>query len=93
MAISTTTVVLETEIKDRLQRIAESQHKPAETLMQDAIAEYVDRQEKREQFRQETVAALDEFKRTGLHATGEEVDEWLTKTATGEKVPFPKCHL
>ena len=93
MAISTTTVVLETGIKNRLERIAELQQKPAEALMQDAIAEYVERQERRAQFRQDAIDALEEYERTGLHATGEEVDEWLTKTAAGEKVPFPKCHL
>ena len=93
MAISTTSVVLAMEIKNRLDRIAESQHKPAEVLMQDAIAEYVERQEKREQFHQDAIAALEEYERTGLHATGEEVDEWLTKAAAGEKAPFPKCHL
>jgi predicted transcriptional regulator len=61
--------------------------------MQEAIAEYVDRQEKLDGLRQETVAALEEFQRTGMHLTAEEVDEWLTKIAAGQTVPLPKCHL
>lgn len=93
MPTSTTTVKLESEIKDRLERIAESQHRAPETVMQEAIAEYVDRQEKLDGLRQETVAALEEFQRTGMHLTAEEVDEWLTKIAAGQTVPLPKCHL
>lgn len=36
--------------------------------------------------------ALENYKRTGLHATFEEVDEWLGKLASGERIPPPKCH-
>jgi len=37
------------------------------------------REEKREAFKHEALEAWDEYQRTGLHLTGEEVDEWLAK--------------
>lgn len=38
-------------------------------------------------------AAYEHYKRTGLHVTWEEVDQWLAKLQAGERVPPPKCHV
>lgn len=61
--------------------------------MREAIAEYVAREEKREQYRQDGLAAWAEYERTGLHLTAEEADVWLTKLAAGEDAPVPECHV
>ena len=45
--------------------------------MREAIAQYVDRDQKGEALRQDTLKAWDEFRATGLHATAEEVASWL----------------
>ena len=37
-------------------------------------------------------AAFEHYKRTGLHVTWEEVDQWLAKLQAGENVPPPGCH-
>ena len=37
-------------------------------------------------------AAFEHYKRTGLHVTWEEVDQWLAKLQAGENVPPPECH-
>ncbi len=89
---STTTLKLNNETKERLKRLAEAQERTPHWLMKRAIEEYVDREEKREQFRRDTIAASEEFDRTGLHLTGEEVDAWFEKIINGEDAELPECH-
>ncbi len=43
-------------------------------------------------FRAETLAAWQNYESTGLHLTGEEVDEWLGKLEDGKIVDPPTCH-
>ena len=59
--------------------------------MREAIAQYVEREEKREALRQETLKAWEEFRETGLHATAEEVDQWLESWGTENERPAPEC--
>jgi predicted transcriptional regulator len=59
--------------------------------MREAIEEYVEREEKREQFRQDALAAWDHYQSTGLHLTGEEADAWMAKLEAGKKTAPPKC--
>lgn len=51
--------------------------------MVDAISEYVEREEKREAFRQDGIRAWSECQATGLHVTFEEADAWLAKLEAG----------
>lgn len=46
-----------------------------------------------EQLRLDTLAAWNHYQTTGLYATGEEVDAWLTKLAAGEDAEVPECHV
>jgi predicted transcriptional regulator len=58
-----------------------------------AIETYVEREEKREAWRQEGVAAWEEYRRTGLHLTNAEVTAWLSQLAAGNNVEPPECHI
>ena len=49
-------------------------------------------EEERELFRLETLAAMEHYKKTGLHLTEDEVDTWLAKLEAGEDAPLPECH-
>jgi predicted transcriptional regulator len=51
----------------------------------------VEREEKREQFRQDALAAWDHYQTTGLHTTAEEADAWLAKLETGKDAASAKC--
>jgi predicted transcriptional regulator len=62
-------------------------------IIRDAIGEYLDREERRKQLRQDAMAAWDDYQRTGLHLTGEEVDAWLAKLEAGEEAVLPECHV
>jgi predicted transcriptional regulator len=61
--------------------------------MREAIEQYVEREEKREQFRQAALAAWTNFQTTGLYVTAEEADAWLAKLEAGEDAATPKCHV
>jgi len=60
--------------------------------MREAVEQYVEREEKREQLRQDALAAWAEYQTTGLHITAGEADAWLAKLEAGEKTAAPKCH-
>jgi predicted transcriptional regulator len=60
--------------------------------MHEAILEFVEREEKREAFRQDAIKAWDEYRLTGLHVTAEEADAWMAKLETGQDVEPPECH-
>jgi predicted transcriptional regulator len=47
---------------------------------------------KREQFRQDALAAWTHYQTTGQHATAEETDAWLAKLEAGKNAAPPKCH-
>jgi len=59
--------------------------------MREAIAQYVEREEKREALRQDTLKAWDEFQRTGQHATAEAVDDWLASWGSDAELTPPEC--
>ncbi len=61
--------------------------------MREAIEEYVSRQEKRLSFLNDAQAAWQDYQRTGLHLTNEEVGDWLAKIEAGEYAELPECHV
>jgi len=87
-----TSVKLTSALHKRVENLASAGHQTPASLMSEAIEQYVERRDKREQFRLETLTALEDYDRTGLHLSGEEVDEWLAKLEAGEDVPPPECH-
>ena len=88
-----TTLKLDVGVKQRLKRLAEAQERSPHWLMKRAIEEYVDREEKREQLREDIIEASKRYDETGLHLTAEEADAWLEKLENGEDVDAPECHV
>lgn len=88
---STTSVKLDSKTKERVQRLASARRRSAHWVMREAIEQYVQREEKREQLRHDALAAWTHYQTTGLHATAEEADAWLAKLEAGKKLGPPKC--
>ena len=88
---STTSLKLDRKVKQRVQRLASARRRSPHWLMREAIEEYVEREEKREQFRQDALAAWDHYQTTDLHVTAEEADAWLAKLEAGKDAAPPKC--
>ena len=61
--------------------------------MREAITQFVEREEKRETFRQDSLNAWEEYRLTGQHVTAEEADAWLAKLEQGHDVEPPACHV
>ena len=88
---STTSLKLDSEVKQRVQRLAVARRRSAHWLMREAIEEYVEREEKREQFRQDALIAWAHYQATGLHVTSEDADTWLAGLEAGKDSAPPKC--
>ena len=89
---SPTSIKLDDNMKKRVQHIADSRKRSSHWIMREAIAQYVEREEKREAFRRDTLEAWEEFQETGLRATAEEVDRWLASWGSEDEEPAPECH-
>jgi len=86
-------VKLDQDIRDRIKRLADARHRTTHWMMREAIQQYIEREEKRELFRQEGVRAWNEYQLTGLHVTPEEADAWLEKLEAGQDAELPECHV
>ncbi len=86
-------IKIDDDIKARLKRLAEARQRTSHWLMREAITQYVDREEKRESFRQDALKAWEAYRTTGLHVTAEEADAWLAKLEQGNDVDPPECHV
>lgn len=90
MAVATS-VKLEDKLKERVQNLAAARRRTSHWIMHEAIAQYVEREERRETFREETLQAWEEFQQTGLHASPEDVEKWLSSWGSENEMPTPKC--
>ncbi|MGY0558038.1 CopG family ribbon-helix-helix protein [Lysobacter sp. A421] len=92
MAAPTTSVKIDPDIKVRIQRLAEARHRSSHWLLREAVEQYVEREEKRESFRQAGLAAWAAYQETGLHVTAAEADAWMAKLESGKDADMPECH-
>ena len=91
--LCSTTLKVDQRIKERIKRLAEARHRTPHRVMLDAIGEYVEREEKREAFRQDGIRAWEEYQATGLHVTHSEADAWLAELEQGGDMEPPACHV
>lgn len=85
-------IKIDADTKARVRRLAQARHRTPHWVMREAIEQYVEREEKREALRQDALAAWQEYQDTGLHATAEEVEAWLSTWGTDGELPVPVCH-
>lgn len=83
---------IDEETSTRLQRLAAARAQSSHWLIREAIEQYVDREEQRDAFRQDTLKAWDDYRTSGLHVTAEEADAWLAELEQGNDVEPPGCH-
>lgn len=87
-----TSIKIDDELKDRIQHLADLRQRSAHWIMREAIAQYVEREEGRESFKQEALASWTAYQETGRHLTGLEVRSWLNTWGTEAETEPPKCH-
>ena len=86
-----TSLKLDETLKSRVQQLASLRRRSAHWIMREAIAQYVEREEKREAFKQDALRAWNKYQATGLHVSEQEADDWLAKLENGEDTDLPKC--
>jgi predicted transcriptional regulator len=91
--LSTTSLKLDSAMKERVHRLAVARRRSPHWVMCEAVEQYVEREEKREQLRQEALAAWADYQENGLHVTAKEADDWLAKLEEGKHARIPKCHV
>jgi predicted transcriptional regulator len=92
-AIRPVAIKLDDDTKARVKRLADARQRTPHWLMREAISQYVEREEKRESFRQDTLKAWEDYRTTGLHVTADEADVWLAQLEQGNDIEPPECHV
>jgi predicted transcriptional regulator len=87
-----TSVKLDDVLKKRIQHLADVRHRSAHWIMREAIRDYVEREEARESFKQESLASWTAYQETGQHLTGQEARDWLNTWGTDKETEVPECH-
>ena len=87
-----TSVKLDDALKKRIQHLADVRHRSAHWIMREAIRDYVEREEARESFKQESLASWTAYQETGQHLTGQEARDWLNTWGTDKETEVPECH-
>lgn len=85
-------IKIDQDIRDRVKCLAEARQRTSHWLMREAIAQYVEREEKREGFRQDAIKAWKDYQETGLHVTGDEAMAWLETWGEDNETSAPICH-
>ena len=85
-------VKLDPDIRARIEHLAGIRRRSTHWIMREAIQQYIEREEKRETLRQELIHAWEDYQSTGLHATADEVEAWITGWGTENELPAPECH-
>lgn len=87
-----TSIKIDDALKNRVRQLAESRRRSSHWIMREAIEQYVEREEKREAFKQEALHAWATYQETGRHITGKEANDWLATWGTDDERPAPECH-
>src|SRR5471030_973824 len=95
MATSATKAIaikIDQATQDRVNRLADLRQRTPHSMMKDALSQYLDREEKRESFRNDAISAWNEYQATGSHVDGSEVTAWLETWGEENEQATPKCH-
>lgn len=84
-------VELDVDTRARVENLAQARHQSADWILREAVTQYIDREEQREAFRQDTIKAWEEYKETGQHVDSDEVANWLASWGTDKEEPAPLC--
>lgn len=87
-----TSIKIDSQLKSRIQHLAEIQHRSTHWLILEAIKEYVEREEALESFKREALVSWKTYQETGKHLTGQETREWLKGWGENPQTEPPKCH-
>jgi predicted transcriptional regulator len=87
-----TSLKIDDALKSRVHRLAGQHRRSPHWIMLEAIQQYVEREEARENFKQEALASWAAYQETGRHLSGQEVRTWLNTWGADDEKAVPECH-
>jgi predicted transcriptional regulator len=87
-----TSVKINDDLKNRVNQLANVRNRSAHWIMCEAIQDYVEREEAKENFKQEALASWSSYKKTGLHLDSQEVRDWLKTWGSDKETEIPRRH-
>ena len=87
-----TSIKIDDTLKSRVHQLANQRHRSPQGIIQEAIEQYVEREEARERFKQEALASWQSYQETGRHLSAQEVRTWLNTWGTDDEKQIPECH-
>jgi predicted transcriptional regulator len=82
-APSPVAIKLDPQIRERIKRLAQTRQRTPHWLMREAISQYLEREEKRENFRQAGLSAWQEYQATRLGVAAQSADRWMAELERG----------
>ncbi|MDD5056457.1 MAG: CopG family transcriptional regulator [Sideroxydans sp.] len=89
---SMVTVKLDPSDRDRIASLAALKKRTPHYLMKEAILEYVQREEARQNFIKAAEVSFEHYKETGLHITLDEFGAWVDEAQQNPNAPIATCH-
>lgn len=86
-----TSIKLEDDLRDRIQRLAEQRDRSVHWLMREAIRQYLDREEQQERALQEALDAWGDYQETGRALAAGPVQAWLARWGEDDEQEPPAC--
>ena len=86
------TISLDDVDQDRIASLASAKKRTPHYLMKEAILEYLQKEEARQNFIAAAESSFVHYKDTGLHITLDEFDSWVDQVQQNPNTPMPECH-
>jgi predicted transcriptional regulator len=90
MSTVATSLKIPSELKTRIEKLAQKSGKTTHAFVLSALEEYVSRSELAEQFLEDAIAADDQMQRSGLGYDAREVHAYVTAKAQGKRARRPR---
>jgi predicted transcriptional regulator len=91
-SFGTVTIKLDPADRDRIAALASTKKRTPHYLMKEAILDYVQKEEARQNFIKAAESSYRHYKETGQHITLEELGAWVDEVQQNPDAPVPECH-
>ena len=86
-----TTIRCDEHVLQQLDALAEARKRSRTWIINQALTEYIAREERREQFKTHVLKSWQQYQETGLHVTDDALVAWLETWGGEQEVEAPQC--
>ncbi|WP_431192816.1 CopG family ribbon-helix-helix protein [Tianweitania aestuarii] len=85
-------IKIDDELESRVEDLARRQQRSTGWILDQALRQYVDREESRAAFQKDALKAWRDYQATGQHVTQAQADAWLARLEDGDDADLPRWH-